>query len=195
MASSVAPFSQACDAQLYGDTCTESFFTEGMLRFDGSTSHGSTSPDGICGVGTATGAGCKNDALCAFPLCPMRPDPGCPCRRSVQRPDDLLERVRQGIPAVLLCLRGADCGGPAFERLPGLPGRLPGRRRRQGRRALEGPTHHRVCRGAAARWQCTLVQNHSGSVPTVLRLASCCSAAEDFLTADFLLYSSMQLYR
>ena len=71
MASSVAPFSQACDAQLYGDTCTESFFTEGMLRFDGSTSHGSTSPDGICGVGTATGAGCKNDALCAFPHCPM----------------------------------------------------------------------------------------------------------------------------
>ena len=66
MASSVAPFSQACDAQLYGDTCTESFFTEGMLRFDGSTSHGSTSPDGICGVGTATGAGCKNDACVLF---------------------------------------------------------------------------------------------------------------------------------
>ena len=34
MASSVAPFSEACDATVYGDTCTASFFTEGMQSFD-----------------------------------------------------------------------------------------------------------------------------------------------------------------
>ena len=52
MASSVAPFSEACDATVYGDTCTASFFTEGMQSFDEGGAHG-----GICNVGTATGAG------------------------------------------------------------------------------------------------------------------------------------------
>ena len=53
MAASVGPFSSACDAQLYGDTCTESFFTQGMLSFDGVDNGGTD----ICDVGTATGAG------------------------------------------------------------------------------------------------------------------------------------------
>jgi hypothetical protein len=59
MLASVAKFSAQCEAQVYGDTCTESYFSDGMTSFNDAAGTGALGPGGggICDVGSATGAG------------------------------------------------------------------------------------------------------------------------------------------